>query len=230
MKTLPDQGAHRSRVCRAQVCKAKKVDRAKTYRTKVYRDWGAIFTLALFAVIAGCGPKKDLGEFLAISVKPGKVFIVPGTGFSCSDKVSAKASGQIATPSISEHRIFFSNFRLAWNSSDTLYVSRIKITISGSAIEGDEYSVTLSTEELEALLAAPQGKIVGKQEINSSDAARDNGPYVPCGLHIGGIKFIEDAPSTFTTRVDVQVDGYSENADGEQSRVQQKLKADAEFF
>jgi hypothetical protein len=169
---------------------------------------------------AGCGESGEGGSaFLTVALTPETAYVVGGNGTSCGD---ANGTGG---RSVAPFRVYFTNFELDWTSASTLYVFTIRATISSSVFEADQV-IEIDEQEIEALLGATGGKIIGPKKINSNTA---KGNYAACGYSVGGIT-IPDGVTTFSGTLRVDVYGYSVNTAGEQTPVRQSATAAIQYL
>lgn len=194
---------------------------------------------AAFAVLLGsCGNSKSASLNIGLSVTPEKVFLVPGTGASCTALAEVKGTDDTATPDVSGERALFSDFSIQWRSADALTISSLRATISGFGLDSGDGKQVIEFDEAEitALTGLEDLTIEGeanrsKVTVSSSSASR-KGPttaYVPCGLHLGGITTKTTVASgTFTIKIELV--GYSTAVDGSQAPVRQSTTVRAEKF
>lgn len=200
-----------------------------------------LVTLMSAVVFTSCGNKKDAGEHIGITIFPSSgAMIVPGSGQTCFDKANTDPASGSFPQSLSQYRISWNNFRIEWSSVDSLTVAAIRVTIAHPAFVGGTFSTTLTQQEIEYLLGAPNGTVSGAavgatKQINTSDSNRAAGTAmaskaVPCGLYIGGIQFVDASPSPFTATATIEVIGFSTSGDSTQSPVRKKIRATVAYY
>jgi hypothetical protein len=202
-----------------------------------------LVTLMSAVVFTSCGNKKDAGEHIGITIFPSSgALIVAGPGPTCFDKANTDPTSGSMPQSLSQYRISWSNFRIEWSSVDSLTIAAIRVTIVHPALAGGEFTTTLTQQEIEYLLGAPNGTVAGApagktKQINTADSNRAAGTAmatkaVPCGLYIGGIQFVGASPSPFTATATIEVIGFATSGDqvGTQSPVRKKIRATVGYY
>ena len=190
----------------------------------------AIFAAAICFGLAGCGKADDKGKNIDMGV-PGTGIVLGSDTSTCQDKILAK-TGTIVH-SATKYAVFFRNFSLTWKDpSSSLYVTSLVITATSSNMSSD-FSVTLGPDEVNALIAAADGKITvpsGSKTytVNSNDTSRTGTAFAPCGLAFGGLSVI-DPNQTFSVNVTIKLTGYSDDGANNFQNVTKTINAIANY-
>lgn len=226
----------------------------------MHRGFFLTSAVAAALTVTGCGPNKDAGLSLGVSISPDKAYIVSGKGISCVARATAKKDDSIPVADVSGDLVLFSRVALQWRSGDKLTISSVKATVFSAGISGadgvDGLEIIISEDELAALFGLPTLTIPFdtsvphradfKTDIDSTDPAAKPGslakPYVPCGLIIGGLAGKKDV-KTYSARIRIELTGYktacvlgatdsTKNicSDGELSPVRQSVTVTAQKF
>ncbi len=199
---------------------------------------------SVLALTAGCGPGVDFEQGISVVVSPSEAMIVPGPDASCWDRTTylrALASGATdasLSRSVTGNILGYQNFKLVWERQETLYVQAIRVTVSGAGIPNGVYKYTISSTELEGLLARSEGIVEpappgGAVVINSSDKTREQGPlpYAACGPRIGEIPLVnEEETYPFSGSIEIELIGMAESSDGTQRFVRARAKARFRYY
>jgi hypothetical protein len=184
---------------------------------------------AALVVLSGCGNKKDLGAEIEMGVT-GQGVIVPGSVQSCTDKAAYTTAR-----SVQKNAMIFSNFTLKYTGlNKQLFVTSLRILVSGPGITGGEAEFTIASLELEALLGRRGATIVvpaGETEviIQSNVQSTRSTTFPACSLAVGPIS-ISDPDGTFNASVDIKLTGTASNTlTGEVERVEEKITGTAFF-
>ncbi len=181
-------------------------------------------------LLAGCGPKRDLGENVNFLVLPEKVIVGPGPMRSCVDTVNGAITASVQGP-----LIFFPKLRLDWTSKEHfLLISSIRVTVTGFGIKEGKYQTLLSPEEIAAMIGAsiPPDRFVDTTNRTEDDPRGIDRNRAPCGLLVGGLPLVNgNATPSFRARVKVDIIGTSLSSDyTEQLFVRQTVYGSADYI
>ena len=193
--------------------------------------------VASAAALSSCGG-NDTSANLKMLFSPSKSYLLPGTGSSCADYLNAQTSTTGLAASVSQYRLVYPQFSLAWNSSDLLFVSYINVTLKGSNIQNGSFTAQLTNTDIEPMLGISPGSafngtlypFAGSPKSISTAVVRTAQGILPgqtatttinfpaCPFTVGGVSLI-DASRGFGGQVTVELIGFSVANDGTQSPV-----------
>lgn len=191
---------------------------------------------ACLMVLPTCG-KKKVDSSLTIALSPDNSFILPGETSNCKDYFLYEESPENGlSQSVQPFRVNFPSFKFFWDSTKILVIAQLKLTIRHPSISGGKYECKLTGDELNTLLAYPQGKIPGKApgakavEMDSSVQSTRVG-YPVCGFDCGGIQ-LNDNVGSFKAKAELEAIGYSYTSDGSapQEPVKTVITPTVEYF
>jgi hypothetical protein len=197
----------------------------------------ATLLAALPFIIGSCGAKNDPGQFLSMKLTPNATIVGPGPDMSCADLLAQKAiasTGVPASRSVVGPLLRFNEFEYTWDSTETLYISAIRVSIEGSGIANRKQVITLSSDEAALLSGETLGIVSSRGTRRSNDPTRDSDTTkVRCSLVVGGFSLLNGAQtSSFRARVQVEIIGTAEANTPEKTLrfVRQKVVGYADYI
>lgn len=187
-----------------------------------------LFVVCLSNLIAATSCQQNSSD-LEVAVTPSQTNLIDASAETCVDAYNnslVTSTGSAPTQTAAPLYLRFNSIKLLWKGTDDLYLSYVRVTLSGDNLSA-ETSCTFSGQEMNLLFGIvtkanvpspkyPNGAISANNDHDTLvlGPATNDASALRCYLTCGGVA-VKDPKNSSTFQVKIQVVGYETDGTNE---------------